>query len=50
MRAESGKAAILRILVRPPTVAIAYALISIGAAVQRFALGPNIVDGHTYTH
>jgi hypothetical protein len=31
-------------------VAIAYALISIGAACQRFALGPNIVDGHTYTH
>ena len=25
-------------------------LISIGAAVQRFALGPNIVDGHPYTH
>ena len=25
-------------------------LISIGAAVQRYALGPNIVDGHTYTH
>jgi hypothetical protein len=31
-------------------VAIAYVLISIGAAFQRFALGPNIVDGHTYTH
>jgi hypothetical protein len=31
-------------------VAIAYLLISIGAALQRFALGPNIVDGHSYTH
>ena len=31
-------------------MAIAYVLISIGAAVQRFELGPNIVDGHTYTH
>ena len=31
-------------------MAIAYVLISIGAAVQRFALGPNIVDGHPYTH
>jgi hypothetical protein len=31
-------------------VAVAYVLISIGAAFQRYALGPNIVDGHAYTH
>jgi hypothetical protein len=31
-------------------VAIAYVLISIGAAIQRYALGPVVVDGHTYTH
>ena len=31
-------------------MAIAYLLISIGAAFQRFALGPNPVDGHIYTH
>jgi len=41
---------VLRILIRPRVVAIAYVLVSIGAAFQRFALGPNIVDGHTYTH
>jgi hypothetical protein len=50
VRAESGTLGILRILHRPRAVAIAYVLISIGAAVQRYALGPNIVDGHTYTH
>ena len=31
-------------------MAIAYVLISIGAAIQRYALGPVVVDGHTYTH
>jgi len=50
VRAESGTLGILKILLRPRAVAIAFVLISIGAAVQRYVLGPNIVDGHTYTH
>jgi hypothetical protein len=50
VRTESAIATLLRFLARPSVVACAYVLISIGAAFQRYALGPNVVDGHTYTH